>query len=324
MANYNLYDLKKKFPPHLYNLLIPVTQINDIPSIQKVVINIVIINTDEKTKEIYLDKLSNKYALTKIGLTKLASAANIRYLTTRSLIPQSCTRCSELFKSTCKQPECSKCKNQYDVKVCVSIEVPKTDGSFTEIVSSKELRMEELKSILKPNEYARFFNYRNEQCESRAYNRAIRAALSIRPSYTLQELEKPFAVAHLVPDLDNPDVKKAVLQAYGNSIQTLFTKNIQNKDTKEILNQLDTNENIKNIYLNNVDNNLNNSETTNNAIQSYNTNNTIIDNNNYTETLVCKNCGTKISEKVRDFSISNFKIPLCYKCQHNVGKRENQ
>lgn len=304
MSNYNLYDLKKKFPPDKYNLLIPVTQIINISSIQKIVINIVEIDTDEEAKEIYLDKLSNRYALTKIGLTKLASAANIKYLTTKSLTPQSCTRCIELFKSTSKHLECSKCPNQYDVKICVSIEVPKTDGSSTEIVSSKELRMGELKNSLKPNEYARFFNYRNEQCESRAYNRAIRAALSIQASYTLQELKKPFAVAHLVPDLDNPDVKEAMLQGYKNSVQTLFAKNIQNKDTQKILNQLATDENIENIYLNNSDN--------------------FVDNNNNTEILICKNCGTQISEKVRDFSISNFKMPLCYKCQHNIGKEENK
>ena len=35
---------------------------------------------------------------------------------------------------------------------------------------------------------------------------------------------------------------------------------------------------------------------------------------------VCANCGTEISVKVHDFSVKQFKKPLCMKCQKEAGK----
>lgn len=38
------------------------------------------------------------------------------------------------------------------------------------------------------------------------------------------------------------------------------------------------------------------------------------------DNLHCGNCGETISQKVRDFSMQRFKMPLCMKCQNNAPK----
>lgn len=240
MENCDLRDLQRKYPLDEFNLLILVTQIIDIPSIQRVVVNIVKINTDERAKEIYYNKLDGKYGIKRVGLNKLASAAGIEYLTTDNMIPTLCKKCLAMSKTTTRNPDCNKCPNKYDVYIIVAVSVPKTDGSITKIVASKELRMQELKEYYKqtPKEYEMIFRYRTERCESIAYNRAIRAALSIKGTYSKQELEKPFAVAHLIPNLDNTEVKNAVLEGYRNSVQNLFFQNTGDKNSKQVLEQI--------------------------------------------------------------------------------------
>lgn len=322
MENCDLRDLQSKYPLDKFNLLIPVTQIIDIADIQKVIINIVQINTDEKAKEIYYDKANRGYALTKIGLTKLASAANIHYLSTNSVLPQACERCSEVAQKIGRFPECNKCPNRYDVKIAVSVEAPKTDGSLTKLTLSKELRMEELKNNYdKPEAYKRFFDYRNEQCESRAFNRAIRAALSLPAIYSIDDLKKPFAVAHLAPNLDNPDVKNAVLEGYRNSIQNLFVQNIKYKNSKQVLEQIKAGKDT--IQIEDKDDNTDDSKSTfkkgkeksSNSIVS---NNNIADDNN--SQLLCSICGNIINPNVYNYSKGKFGKPLCYDCQHKEPK----
>lgn len=319
MENCDLSDLQRKYPLDKFNLLIPVTQIIDIPSIQKVAVNIVKINTDEKAKEIYYNKLDGKYALTKVGLTKLASAADIKYLYTDNMIPNSCKKCLAMSKTTTRNPDCNKCPNRYDIYIIVAVSVPKTDGAITEIVASKELRMQELKEYYNktPKEYEMVFRYRTERCESIAYNRAIRAALSIRGTYSKQELEKPFAVAHLIPNLDNPDVKNAVLEGYRNSVQNLFVQNIKDKNSKQVLEQINAGKDT--IQIEDKDDSestfKNGKEKSSNSIVS---DDNIADDNN--SQLLCSICGNRIKPNVYNYSKGKFGKPLCYDCQHKEPK----
>lgn len=323
MENCDLRDLQSKYPLDKFNLLIPVTQIIDIPPIQRVTVNIVKINTDEKAKEIYYNKLDGKYALTKVGLTKLASAADIKYLYTNNMIPNLCRKCIAMSEITTKSPDCNKCPNKYDIYIVVAVSVPKTDGSITEIVASKELRMQELKEYYNqtPKEYEMIFRYRTERAESIAYNRAIRAALSIRGTYSKQELEKPFAVAHLIPNLDNPDVKNAVLEGYRNSVQNLFFQNTGDKNSKQVLEQIKAGKDT--IQIEDKDDNTDDSKSTfkegkekpSNSIVS---NNNIADDNN--SQLLCSICGNRINPNVYNYSKGKFGKPLCYDCQHKEPK----
>ena len=59
-------------------------------------------------------------------------------------------------------------------------------------------------------------------CETKAINRALRAAMHIKGTYTIEELRKPFVVAYLVPNLNNEDVKAEAIRHMFTSAQELY------------------------------------------------------------------------------------------------------
>lgn len=71
-------------------------------------------------------------------------------------------------------------------------------------------------------QFRRFLPHRTAMAESKAFMRAIRAALGLAGTYPLEELKKPFVVARMVPNLDAPEIKQAVAQNYLQSMGMLF------------------------------------------------------------------------------------------------------
>lgn len=69
---------------------------------------------------------------------------------------------------------------------------------------------------------AEFMKFLPQICEAKALNGAIRTALHIKGTYTLEELQKPFVVAYLVPNLNHEDVKKAAIENISNHPNRLF------------------------------------------------------------------------------------------------------
>ena len=69
---------------------------------------------------------------------------------------------------------------------------------------------------------AEFLKFRNEMCESKALTRALRTALQVKNTYYIEELKKPFVVAYLVPNLDNPDVKAEAVKAMFGAADNLY------------------------------------------------------------------------------------------------------
>jgi hypothetical protein len=60
------------------------------------------------------------------------------------------------------------------------------------------------------------------QCETKALLRALRAGLGIKGVYTKAELEKPFAVALVVLNTTDPELKAALIQRYAAGQDALF------------------------------------------------------------------------------------------------------
>ena len=74
-----------KYPPEKYNVLIPVTTMQVMSNLQRIVVNQVQLDTNTReSKDIYQEKSSQKYAITKVGGMKLAAAANISIVDTES------------------------------------------------------------------------------------------------------------------------------------------------------------------------------------------------------------------------------------------------
>ena len=150
-------------------------------------------------------------------------------------------------------------------------------------------------------------------CEAKALNGAIRTALHIKGTYKLEELKKPFVVAYLVPNLNHDEVIRAAIENMFQSSQKLFgnTPSIQQietkvpegsaieasagenydcfvdgtyKDTEEPLEELSGEDRSRDFY--------------------------------------CEKCGVHIEERVWDYSVEKFNMPLCYKCQKALRSRK--
>ena len=229
--------IAQQYPPTQYNLLVPMQTVTEIADIQKPVMNSVKISTDLNDGEIYeMEKAKDewrdskgyvhkaspaKYALTKKGLTKLMRAAGIKILSSRPVVPSTCQKCAEVNRSIGKPIRCGGCPNK-DVKHEVRISVPQLTGENVTIVAHKEIAVEDVTAGMTEKQRAEFMKFRSEMCESKALNRALRTAMQIKSSYLIEEFRKPFVVAYLVPNLDNPTVREEAVKSMFGAANDLY------------------------------------------------------------------------------------------------------
>lgn len=233
----NALQITAQYPAEKYNLLVPMQTVAEIAEIHKPVMNAVQISTNPADKEIYEQEKAQQaytgrdgkqhparpagWALTKKGLNRLMRAAGIKILGTRPIIPSTCQKCAEINKGIGRPVNCGACGNK-DVKFEARISVPQLTGENIEIVAHKEIIVTDVTDGMTENQRKEFLKFRSEMCETKAINRALRAAMHIKGTYTLQELQKPFVVAYLVPNLDNETVKAEAVRHMFTSAQELY------------------------------------------------------------------------------------------------------
>ena len=228
----NTLQITQQYPAERFNLLVPMQTVAEIADIHKPVMNAVQISTNLDDGEIYVQEKARdawrdrpatpaKYALTKKGLNKLMRAAGIKILGTRPIIPSTCQKCAEVNRSIGRPVNCGACGNK-DVKFEARISVPQLTGESIEIVAHKEIIVQDVTDGMSEAQRKEFLKFRSEMCETKAINRALRAAMHIKGTYTLQELQKPFVVAYLVPNLDNETVKAEAVRHMFTTAQELY------------------------------------------------------------------------------------------------------
>ena len=220
------------YDPEKYNVLVPVTTMQVVSNLQRITVSEVLLDTRQdrdnrgQSKDIYYERSSGKYAITKVGGMKLAAAADISIISTESGRTEGCQRCIEMARATGKPRVCGTCEHIHDVAVTVTIRVPEPSGGFRVLKATKEidctLEASGMKDGVRGQQYKRFLPHRTAMAESKAFMRAIRAALGLAGAYELAELKKPFIVARIVPNLDAPEIKEAVASSYLQSIGLLF------------------------------------------------------------------------------------------------------
>lgn len=205
-----------EYPPDKFNVLIPVTTMQVMSNLQRIIVNKVQLDVadPENSKDIYREKSSGKYAITKVGGMKLAAAANISIVETESGMTDGCKRCVDMARAVGKPKACGTCPARYDVAVTVTIRVPEPSGGFRLMKATKEIDCAAEKESMTEAQYKRFLPHRTAMAESKAFMRALRAALGLAATYSLPELRKPFIIAHVVPNLDAPEIKEAVASNY--------------------------------------------------------------------------------------------------------------
>ena len=336
MESKNALQITAQYPAERYNLLVPMQTVTEIADIHKPVMNAVQISVNPADKEIYeQEKASDAWtdrdgkhhpakaagwALTKKGLNKLMRAAGIKILGTRPISPSTCQKCAEVNKNIGHPVNCGACGNK-DVKFEARISVPQLTGENIEIVAHKEIIVQDVTDGMTVNQRKEFLKFRNEMCETKAINRALRAAMHIKGTYSIEELKKPFVVAYLVPNLNNEAVKTEAIKHFFTSAQEIYGGH-NTTARKALFVEDDVEEGME--Y-----------ETPGTPIEQAETvaykelpaepMQTAYENHKAEETSpdfdpnVCAECGTKVSNGVVRYSQQQFGKTLCMECQRKQG-----
>lgn len=324
----NALTITEQFPEGKYNLLVPIKTVAEIAEIHKPVMNVVYISTELADKEIYLQNKPDDWALTKKALTKLMTAAGIKVLKSEPMLPTKCEKCAAVNRGIGKPVNCGACPNK-DVKHQVVISMPQLTGENVQVVGTKEILFDDVTATMTEAQKKEFTKFRSEMCETKALNRALRIAMQIKPTYKLPELRKPFVVAYLVPNLDNPAVKEAAINNLFSAAKELYgvtetaataKRTIYANDDEEIeyadclelemKQQQEMPEDVseEKIY----------QEAQNTVMETSTAQNTTQGREFFDDPTVCHKCGKKLSEKVTDYSIKRYGLPYCYDCQKEI------
>lgn len=224
--NYDFTELKNKlqvlneFPLDKYIPLVPVTLL-EASGLTKLAVNMVKFSDNPADGDVYLRE--SKLVPTRKGLGRLMAAANIQQMPSENMLPTVCQKCAEVSARARMAPKCGECPSKEDVARQVSIKVPCMDGTYRTISFTKEIRMEEEKGRLKPNQFNEMRSFRTEHAESKALNRCIRFALGLKSGYTPAEIkEKSFIIVYPVANLDDEDIKRAMIARLAFGSDALF------------------------------------------------------------------------------------------------------
>lgn len=327
MANNNLptaannaLALSTQYPAKDFNVLVPIQTVAEIAEIQSPVMNVVYISTTISDGEIY-EQQRGKYALTRKALLKLMRAAGIRIVKSQSELPSKCLKCAEVNRAIGRPVNCGSCTNK-DVKYTVTISAPQLTGQDILYKASREMNIEEETAGMTTAQKAQFMKFRAEHCESKALNRAIRAALMIKPTYTLEELKKPFVVAYLVPNLNNPEVKARAIDGFFAGAQALYGHDAASISQPRVIDVSgDDDEDVPPMVPDEI------GDPQGGAPADYPGEEPDFMQDDPAPAQpssgpCCDVCGAEISEKVYNYSIDKFGRPLCYSCQQAARKQK--
>ncbi len=327
--------ISQQYPAEKYNLLGNTDIIVKIPDIKSPVVQVVKLNVRPGSGDVYIQQKANKewtdgngkyhpatpdlYAITKNGLKKLADGAGIKMVSSEHVIPSTCQKCVAVNQHSGQIVQCGNCKNK-DVAYRVTISVPQLTGEILTVEDTHEIIVENVVPGMTGKQRAEFMKHMPQICEAKALNGAIRTALHIKGTYTLEELLKPFVVAYLVPNLNHADVKKAAVENMFPSVSKLFgkTPSIQQIESRvpegsaiEASDGEDYDKYVDGTYKENLScgqsvENMSQEMTEKDRVQDF----------------CCDKCGSVIPKKVWDYSYENMGQPLCYKCQKAVKNQQ--
>lgn len=209
------------YPDAKYNRLFPAT-ITQLSPLHKVMVNTVQINPDENSGDVYKQKTGGGLSLTKISCLKLMATANAIMEESKPILPKACQRCMEIAKRTKLAPQCGPCPSRDDAAYQVSVLIPEPSGGYRRYIATKEINRQQFVAK-NGGEGKAPVEHMGAQCETKALLRALRAGLGIKGSYTQQELKKPFAVAVVVLNTTDPELKAALIQRYAAGESALFS-----------------------------------------------------------------------------------------------------
>lgn len=218
-----LEEVRSRYSEQNYNLLVPQTSMEMLPAGVIPAVTLVKADMDVKNGGDLYPVEGGNLAPTKTLLNKLAAAGGVTWLDSRRVDDR---------------------RHPHYVEWTVTAQMTLPDGSVRRETSSKTIDMREdtgdgrgsdLQRVITTAERARDGQGRDpareieqvrmflqEHAESKAKNRCIRALLGLRTSYSRQQLQRPFAVAKLVPDPQDPFAQRAVVANVLGATRALF------------------------------------------------------------------------------------------------------
>lgn len=331
----NELSIQKKYPMDKYNLLGNTDVIVEVPDIKMPVIQAVKLNPDpdrggdvyvqQKAKGEYTDDYGKRhpatearYAITKNGLKKLADGAGIKMVSSEHVVPTTCQKCVAVNRHSGKIVQCGNCKNR-DVAYRVTISVPQLTGEVLTVEDTHEIIVDNVTPGMTTKQKAEFMKHLPQICEAKALNGAIRTALHIKGTYTRAELEKPFVVAYLIPNLNHDEVKRAAIDSMFQSTRALFgntapsIQQIESRVPEQAAAEASDGENYDEF----VDGTYTEEHECQEETREYPGDDEVRHQDFY-----CDKCGERISRKVWDYSVDRYDRPLCYKCQKSVKNEQ--
>lgn len=327
----NELSITSKYPPAKYNLLGNTDVMVEVPDIKSPVIQAISLDPNPKNGDVYIQQKAkneytdkkgnfhpatpNLYAVTKNGLKKLADGAGIKMISSEHVIPTTCQKCVAVNRNCGKVVQCGSCSNR-DVAFHVTISVPQLTGECLTVDDTHEIIVDNTTSGMTYAQKTEFMKHLPQICEAKALNGAIRTALHIKGTYTLEELKKPFVVAYLVPNLNHSDVKRAAIDSMFQSSSRLFGNA---PDIHQIESRVPENGHSEieaadgEDYDRYIDGTYREDDTTGAAEEV-----TPPDEDVRQDDFYCDKCGQHIVEKVWNYSVERFGRPLCYQCQRNA------
>lgn len=322
-------SISSKYPVAQFNLLGNTDVIVEVPDIKSPVIQAIRLDPDPKKGDVYIQQKAkneytdrkgnfhpatpNLYAVTKNGLKKLADGAGIKMISSEHVIPTTCQKCVAVNRNCGKVVQCGNCSNR-DVAFHVTVSVPQLTGECLTVDDTHEIIVDNTTPGMTDAQKAEFMKHLPQICEAKALNGAIRTALHIKGTYTLEELRKPFVVAYLVPNLNHSEVKMAAIENMFQSSQRLFgnAPSIHQIETKV---PDDGHSAIEAADGENFDSYVDGTykEESLPEEEPQKQNDEVRPDDFY-----CDKCGRHIEEKVWNYSVERFGMPLCYQCQKIV------
>ena len=325
----NELSIVKQYPPEKFNLLGNTMVATKVPDIMSPVAQAVKLSPNPDDGDVY--KQGGKLAITKNGLKKLADGAGIKVVSSESVLPTTCQKCAAVNRSIGKPINCASCQNK-DVAYKVTISVPQLTGEVLYVTDTNEINID-CQNFRSNAEQSQFMKFRNQICEAKALNGAIRTALHIKGTYTEQELAKPFVVAYLVPNMNNEEVKQTAISSMFQSSRRLFGEEEKPALAAPSVNEEPVPDEVLDQFVDEVvydqpteplpDTEVQYQQAVEPMSRSQRQQDQPVHQAQPQEAapadapMCCEKCGTDINQKVFEFSVKNYGRPLCYKCQHS-------
>jgi hypothetical protein len=221
-----------KFPKDKYNVLIPGDMTTQLTPFLRPIARQVEIDPDPDHGDVYPitqrkqgeDWVATELGLSAVALNKLASVAGMLD------IPQASGRVDD-----------GRDPDVVTHRATMAIRLP--DGEWRVLTRECTIKLSTLEKEVQTQKRARADQYKwsdsklaaeirkemllhekfmERKAETGAKNRVVRAALSLRSKYTPKELERPFVIAAVVPDANQPELRERLLDQASSASAALF------------------------------------------------------------------------------------------------------